>query len=263
MNLISSFKRFALVIASIAVLTLISVYVFDQLIAEQVGFTGVLHQAGKAVIVVLFGSVTILFIRRSKHLLSRHVGPHPATIFQFLMILVVGTVMVFAFLDILQVSPTSLLIGGGILSIVVGLIISTFVGNILAGTLVIMTRPFKVGDVVSVNNVPGRIEEITAMVTKVRNDIGGLVVIPNTAIMQGGVIVTSFSKQDVGTVSRLPYELGDRIYTTYMNQEGVVTELKPFYTRVLLDSGKELTFLNNSVMTGNVAIARVRKKLEK
>jgi small-conductance mechanosensitive channel len=263
MNLVSSLKRFALVIALIVVLTLIAVYAFDQLIAEQTGLTGLFQQVGRTMIVVLFGSVTILFIGRSKHLLSRHVGPHPAAIFQFFIILVVGIVMAFAFLNIFQVSATTQLISGGILSIVVGLVISTFVGNILAGTLVLMTRPFKVGDVVSVNNIPGRIEEITAMATKVRNDIGGRMVIPNTAIMQGGVIVTSFSKQQTDSAGRLPYELGDRVYTTYMNQEGVVTELQPFYTRILLDSGKELTFLNNSVLTGNVAVARIREKPKK
>jgi len=129
------------------------------LIAEQVGLTGLFHQTGNALIVVVFGSVTILFIRRSRRLLSRHVGVHPATVFQFFMILAVRIVMIFAFLHIFQVSPSNLLISGGIVSIVVGLVISTFVGNILAGTLVLMTHPFKVGDTVLVNNIPGRVEE--------------------------------------------------------------------------------------------------------
>jgi small-conductance mechanosensitive channel len=89
------------------------------------------------------------------------------------MVLVVGIVMIFAVLNIFQVSPTALLLSGGIVSIVIGLVISTFVGNILAGTLLLMTNPFRVGDDVLVNNVPGKIEEITAMVTRIRNDIGG------------------------------------------------------------------------------------------
>lgn len=257
---VSSLKRFVFAIIALVVLTLVSVYLFDQFIAEQIGFTSLLHQTGRASIVVVFGSVIILFIRRSKHLLSRHVGVHPATVFQFFMILAVSIVMIFAFLHIFQVSPSSLLIGGGIVSIVVGLVISTFVGNILAGTLVLMTHPFKVGDTVLVNNIPGRVEEITAMATKVKNDVGGRIVIPNTAIMQGGVIVTSFSGHDTDVVGRLPYVSGDRIYTTYLNQEGVVTEFTPFYTKILLDSGKELTFLNTSVLTGNVAVARVCEK---
>jgi hypothetical protein len=86
-------------------------------------------------------------------------------------------------------------------------------------------------------------------------------VIPNTSIMQGNVIVTSFSDHnDAGIVGRLPYAKGDRIYTTYLNQEGIVTEITSFHTRILLDSGRELTFLNTSVLTGNVAVARIRGK---
>ena len=259
-NLVSSIKRFAFVLVLLVVVTLATVYSFDQLIARQIGLTALFTQTVKTLIVIVFSSIIVLFIRRSKHLISRYIGVHPATVFQFLMILVVGIVTVFVLLEIFQVSPTTLLISGGIVSIVMGLVISTFVGNILAGTLVFITHPFKVGDIVSVNNIPGRIEEITAMSTRVRNDLGGQIVIPNSAIVQGGVIVTTFVGHEAVLPSRLPYSLGDRVYTTYMNQEGVVIELTPFCTKILLDSGKELTFLNTSVLTGSVAVAKVGGK---
>jgi small-conductance mechanosensitive channel len=123
-----------------------------------------------------------------------------------------------------------------------------------------MTNPFSVGDIVLVNNVPGRIEEITAMVTRIRSDIGGQMVVPNSAIVQGGVIVTTFREYETSVPKRLPYSLGDRIYTTYMNAEGKVIELTPLYTKVLLDSGRELTFLNSSVLIGSVAVAKISQK---
>lgn len=168
--------------------------------------------------------------------------------------------MIFAILHIFQVSPSSLLIGGGMVSIVFGLVISTSVGNLIAGTFVLMTHPYNIGDTAFINNIPCKVEEITSFVTKVKNDFGGRITIPNTAIMQGSVIVTSFTDTETDVVSRLPYASGDRIYTTYLNQEGVVTELTPFHTRILLDSGKEVTFLNTSVLTGTVAVARISEK---
>jgi small-conductance mechanosensitive channel len=256
-DFVSSVKRFVLILAILTIVAFGLVFSFDQLIAARTQLTTLFGQTVKTVIVVAFGLIIIFFIRRSKPLLSKYVGVHLAAIFQFFMILIVGIVMIFASLHIFQVSPTTLLVGGGIASIVVGLVISTFVGNILAGTLVLMTHPFSEGDTVVVNNVPGRVEEITAMVTRIRNDIGGQMVIPNTAIIQGGVIVTTYPTSAAVVRGRLPYSLGDRIYTTYMNQEGVVKELTPFYTKILLDSGKELTFLNSSVLTGMVAVARI------
>lgn len=256
-DFVSSVKRFVLILTILTIVAFGLVFSFDQLIAARTQPTTLIAQTVKTVIVVAFGLIIILFIRRSKPLLSKYVGVHLAAIFQFFMIVIDGIVMIFASLHIFQVSPTTLLVGGGIASIVVGLVISTFVGNILAGTLVLMTHPFSEGDTVVVNNVPGRVEEITAMVTRIRNDIGGQIVIPNTAIIQGGVIVTTYPTSEAVVRGRLPYSLGDRIYTTYMNQEGVVKELTPFYTKILLDSGKELTFLNSSVLTGMVAVARI------
>jgi small-conductance mechanosensitive channel len=243
------------------VASLSCVLVFEFINAHVV-LSALMAQTFRVLIVLVFGLIILLFITRSKSVLAKHVGPHPATVFQFFMMLIVGIVMIFALLRIFQVSPETLLISGGIVSIVIGLVISTFVGNILSGTLVLMTNPYRVGDVVVVNNIPGRVEEIGAMVTRIRNDIGGIMVIPNSAIMQGGIIVTKIPHYKDILPNRLPYSVGDRVYTTYMNSEGVVKELTPFHTKILLDSGKELIFLNTSVFMGNVAVARIAPKSE-
>ncbi len=257
-DLVSSIKRLALIIIILIAVGASIVFAIDQVFPAETT-TMLIHETVRTLVVASFGLIIVFFIRRSKPLLSKHVGVHLALVFQFFMILVVGIVVLFSSLDIFQVSPTTLLVGGGIASIVIGLVISTFVGNILAGTLVLMTRPFSVGDTVVVNNVPGRVEEITAMVTRIRNDVGGLVVIPNTAIMQGGVVVTTFPASEEIVRRRLPYSQGDRVFTTYLNQEGVVSELTSFYTKIQLDSGRELTFLNSSVINGSVAVAKISK----
>lgn len=259
-ELVKSLKRFVLILLLLLVVALTVAILFDQLIAAQVQLATILAQTIRTVIVVFFGSITILFIRHSKHLVSKYVGVHTASVFQFFTILAVSIVMIFAALHIFDVSPTALLIGGGVVSIVMGLVISTFVGNILAGTLVLMTNPFRVGDTVVINNVPGKVQEITAMVTRIKNDFGGIIVVPNTAIIQGGVIITRFPTQDTDLITRLPYSLGDRVYTTYMNGEGRVTELTPFRTKIILDSGRELTFMNSSVILGSVAVARISQE---
>jgi small-conductance mechanosensitive channel len=258
-SFISSLKRFFLIVAVLIVAAFGLVFLIDYLIFIKVQITTEISQAIKTTVVISFGLIIVFVVRRSKPILSKYLGTHLAMVFQLLMILIASIVAGFGVLNIFQVSPTSLLLGGGIASIIIGLVISTFVGNILAGTLVLMTRPYSVGDSVMVNNIPGKVEEITSMVTRIKNDMGGMIVIPNTAIIQGGVIVTTFPASDTPIRGRLPYSKGDRIYTTYLNQEGIVSELTPFYTRIRLDSGRELTFLNSSVFTGAVAVARISK----
>lgn len=256
-DLVNSIKRFFLVLALLTVATFGMLYLFDRLIAVPAGLSMLLDQSARTVILLISGSIILLFVRRSKPLISRRVGVHPATVFQLFVVLTVVLGMIFGIFGILNVELGTLLIGGSVVSIVIGLVISTFVGNILAGTMVFMTNPFRVGDTVLVNNIPGEVTEITSIVTRITNDIGGEIVIPNTAIAQGGVIVTRFPSSEAVSRNRLPYAVGDRVYTTYISGEGVVKELTLFHTKILLDSGKELTFLNSSVLTGSVAIAKV------
>jgi small-conductance mechanosensitive channel len=206
---------------------------------------------------IILGLLIIFFIRRSNPLISKRFGVQIATIFQFFMVLAVVIVEAFSILAVFQVSGTTLLVSGGILTVVVGLVISTFVGNILAGALVLVTHSLRVGDTVLVNNVPGKILAITALTTQIKNDLGGQISIPNTAIAQGTVIMTKITPGATVTEGRLPYSMRDRIYTTYMNAEGTVSELDTLRTKIRLDSGMELTFLNNTVLAGAVAIAKL------
>ncbi len=267
MSLMNSLRRLAIGIVILVAVSFTIVFLFDQFVAVPIRLPDLLRETTRTFIIVLFGLLVVFFIMRSKSVIAKRVGPTPATVFQFFMVLAAIIVMVFAVLNAFQVPATTLLLGGGIVSITIGLVVSTFVGNILAGTLVLMTHPFRIGDTVIINNVPGRIEEISAMVTRIRNDVGGLVVVPNTAIAQGAVVITKIPRTATQTgikASRLPYSEGDRVYTTYLNAEGVVEEVDSFQTKILLDSGREITFLNTSVLTGSVAVARIApEKAEK
>jgi hypothetical protein len=87
--------------------------------------------------------------------------------------------------------------------------------------------------------------------------------IPNSAIASGSVIITAIRNYETKFQSRLLYCIGDRVVTTYKNEEGIVKELSPLHTTILLDSGKELRFLKNSILSGTVAIAKIIQKKEK
>ena len=259
-QIVSSFKRFFFIQLMIVIMTFFSIFLFDQLFAVPTGLNEVLHQVGQILIVITFGSIAIIVIRSSKALLTKHVGIQTTNVFQYLMIAITIIIMIFGVLHILNVPPSTLLVGGSAVSIIFGLIISTSVGNLLAGTFVLMTHQYKVGDTVLINNIPCKVEQITSLVTHVKNDLGGQMAIPNNAIMQGSVVITSFSNHHDDVINRLPYAKGDRIYTTYLNEQGIVIDITPFHTRILLDSGKEITFLNSSVFIGNVAVAKIIEK---
>ena len=257
-GLVDSFKRFAIALTFLIVLSLSTVYLFDVFVAAPINLPIFSRQTFRIILIVGFWLVILLFLQRTKPFMTARIGAQAATVLQFSMGAIAVLVMGFGVLHTLGVSPESLLTGAGIASITIGLIISTFVGGILSGALVFTTHSFRVGDAVLVNNIPGRITDMTALVTKIRTDVGQMS-IPNSAIASGSVVITAIDKYESKSHSRLPYALGDRVISTYMNEEGVVKELTPLHTVIVLDSGKELTFLNNSVLSGAVAVAKVAK----
>ena len=259
-----SYESILMVFLILASMTFVSVFVFDKLVAPNISLNIIFLQTIRVLIVLVIAFTAVFIIRRMKKRISNRTGSQAASFFEFIMIALLFTVSVFSLMHIFNVDTSTLLIRGGIISLTVGLIVSTFVGNTLAGMLVQLLSLYHVGDTVLVNSVPCRVEEMSAFVTRFRNDAGGILSIPNTAISQGGVIVTRFSDLEKGvTVNRLPYAKGDRVYTTYLNAEGVVDGLDSIHTRIKLDSGRELFFLNNSILTGSIAVAKITGDTEK
>ena len=255
-RIIHSLSRLIAFLTLIVILALSTITIFDLFVATPINLPILLVQSLRIAIILAFWFTAILLLRRVKSLLTPHIGVQAATILQFVILAMAVLVMSFGVLNTLGVSPQTLLTSAGIISITAGLIISTFVGSILSGALVFTTYQFKVGEDVMVNNIPGKVTDMTALVMRIRTDVGQIS-IPNSAIASGGVIITAIQQPESTQESRLHYTLGDRVITSYMNEQGTIKELTGFHTTVLLDSGKEIVFLNNSVLSGAVAIAKI------
>jgi len=120
-------------------------------------------------------------------------------------------------------------------------IISTFVGGIFSGALVFTSHQFRVGDSILREQHP-RKDHRHNPDSHQDKDRYWPNVHTNSAIASGSVIIIALHKYKEELPGRLPYIEGDRVVTTYMSGEGIVKELTPLHTVVLLDSGRELTF---------------------
>lgn len=258
MSASSSFGRFLLFMTLLFIGTAIVLSLFDQLFPSEPGVVGGLHDSFRIAIIIVAGGMAILLTRRLRQSIAGQAGAHLASMITFFMVILTVVGVFFGVLNTLQVSSETLLLGGGIVSIVVGLVISTLFGNVISGALMLTTFPFKVGDGVMVNNVPGRIEQITTLYTSVSTNSGGETIIPNSAITSGSVMISKLSSSDTTFGNRLHYSIGDRVYTSYTASEGVVTEITPFYTRVLMDSGREAAIPNSGIFSGMVHIAVIK-----
>jgi small-conductance mechanosensitive channel len=260
-SIVNTVKRFIVGLALLVGLAIVTSILYSFFMAIPISQHDYVSQIINVAIIVAFWATILLFIRRSKPLMTRHLGEHATNILQIFIAVIAVLIMIFAVLNAAGVSPQALLTGAGFASITIGLVVSTFVGGILAGALVFATHKLRVGDSVVVNNIPGTVLELTALVTRIRTDTG-IMTIPNSSISSGAIVITKLQKYENIPQRRLPYQVGDRIVTTYMPGEGTVRELTALRTVVALDSGREVTFLNTSVLSGAVAVARVTKEKE-
>ena len=159
----SSLRRLFIYLIIMLIVTIGALFVFHQFIAGPISLSKLLEQAVDIIISVVFWVTAIIIIQRFKPLMVQRLGVQAGTLVQYILLAIAVAVMIFGVLNILKVSATDLLASAGIISVTVGLVISTFVGSILSGFLVFTTYKFKEGDDVIVNNIPGKIEEMTAL----------------------------------------------------------------------------------------------------
>jgi moderate conductance mechanosensitive channel len=106
----------------------------------------------------------------------------------------------------LGVPLTSLVAPATVAGVAIGFGAQQVVGDILAGFFLFAERQFGVGDQIrlstpgQVTGVSGTVEELTLRVTKVRNQQGELIVVPNSALRQ----VTNLSKDWSRVVIDIP-----------------------------------------------------------
>lgn len=110
----------------------------------------------------------------------------------------------------LQIAP--LLAGAGVAGLAVSLAAKDTLSNLIAGVLLIMDRPFQVGDRIELWNAPretgtwGDVIEIGLRATKIRNPDNLVVVVPNNEIMRRDIINYTMSGQDIRL--RIPFSCG-------------------------------------------------------
>ena len=99
---------------------------------------------------------------------------------------------------ILEIPNTSFTAVMSALAFAIGLALSGFLNNILAGLMIISTKPFVVGDFINGGGAEGVVQEITITHTIVLTGDNKRQIVPNVPLATGTVI--NFSKADIRRV---------------------------------------------------------------
>lgn len=110
---------------------------------------------------------------------------------------VVGLLVVLA---VWQVDVGNLLLGAGVLGVVVGLAARETLGAVIAGFVLLFSKPFAVGDWVAIADREGIVSDITIVNTRLRTFDGEQVMIPNDRVTGEEILNRSREGQLRGTV---------------------------------------------------------------
>lgn len=129
-------------------------------------------------------------------------------------------------LTIWGVDLSGLLVGAGFLGIVVGLAARQTLGSLIAGFVLMFSRPFTIGDWVEIGDEEGVVTEITIVNTRLENFDGETIVLPNDRVSNEPII----NRSDRGSY-RIRLDVGvdyatDPDHAIEVAQEAI-TGLKP------------------------------------
>ncbi|HKU32868.1 MAG TPA: mechanosensitive ion channel family protein [Candidatus Nitrosotalea sp.] len=247
-------------ILSVAI-TWVSLHLFERFVAPLVGITHTHIQIAGILATVI---ISFLIITATRGLLKKFTSKtHPqfSASLSFFVIIVISLIASLSILHQLNVNPQDLLISGGVAAIIVGIGVSTIVGNILSSGLILTTYPAKIGDSIHVvnDNVRGKIQEINLMYTTIETDDGKEYIVPNNAIIQGNVRIA----KDISIADQLPYSEGDMIEIKGALEKyiGTVIKITPKFTTILNEERtKEYILASSMILEGNFTIIKHRTK---
>ncbi|SFG33511.1 Small-conductance mechanosensitive channel [Halopelagius inordinatus] len=104
-------------------------------------------------------------------------------VLQLVVLLAVGL----ATMTVWNINLGGLLVGAGFLGIVVGMAARQTLGSLIAGFVLMFSRPFEIGDWVEIDGEEGIVSDITIVNTRLRNFDGEEIVFPNDRVTNATV----------------------------------------------------------------------------
>lgn len=165
----------------------------------------------------------------------RKVGGVDETLVKFLENIVyyaLLTVVIIAALNKLGIATTSFLAILGAAGLAVGLALKDSLGNFASGVMIVLFKPFKVGDSVVAAGVSGTVTEVTIFNTVFLTADNQKIIVPNSSITSGSITnVNANNTRRVDIVVAISYE------DSIKNAKDVLTNIINSNPKVLKDKG--------------------------
>jgi small conductance mechanosensitive channel len=153
-----------------------------------------------AIVIFYVGRIVVRIVTRGMRKLmdAQQVDKTLVTFVSNLVNMVLMVVVAIAAIGALGVQTTSFIAILGAAGLAVGLALQGSLSNFASGVLIVLFRPYKVGDWVEAAGISGSVLEVQILTTVLKTGDNKQVIVPNSQIM--GSIITNYSAHDTRRV---------------------------------------------------------------
>ena len=146
-----------------------------------------------ALLILFVGLYAIRFINRlvRKIMVKRELDPTLSTFLADSLLWAMRFLLFVTFISKLGIETSSFVAILGAIGLAVGLSLQGSLSNFAGGVLIILFKPFRVGDSIEAQNVAGTVSEIQIFVTKLITGNNQTIFVPNGILSNG--VITNFS----------------------------------------------------------------------
>lgn len=164
-----------------------------------------------AIMILLISRPLIIYIKNILSFLEDNIAEKTQTnldniVFELLnrfVGIILGVTAIILALDVLGINVMPFIAGAGIVGVAIGFAAKDTLSNLIAGILLIIDRPFEIGDRIEVWSTPsgssswGDVVDIGLRATKIKTTDNIIVIIPNNEIMMRDIVNYTISSENI------------------------------------------------------------------
>lgn len=162
-------------------------------------------------------------------LLERHKAEESLrTFLKSLISVILNIVLILTIVSVLGVNVTSFLALFGAAGVAIGLALSNTLQNFANGVIILLLKPYKVGDFITAQGETGTVTAIQITTTEVTTNDRRVVIIPNGTILSG--VIQNFSREEL---RRVDFTFGMAYGTDFQKAREVILKICSDDRRIL------------------------------
>ncbi|SMD42113.1 small conductance mechanosensitive channel [Aquiflexum balticum DSM 16537] len=195
----------------------------------------------KSLILLLVGRYAIRLLMKlfGKTLEKYEIDPSLATFFKSFLNALLWVLLLISVATTLGMEMTSFVAILGAAGLAVGLALQGSLSNFAGGVLILVFKPFRVGDTIEAQGTIGEVESIDILYTKIKNFDNKVVTIPNGALANNSMI--NYSQKPT---RRVEIKVGVAYGTDLKKTRNIILEVLKLDQRIHADPEPLVKFVN-------------------